>query len=249
MCPCPTCLPKTTEKPALKTTELPACVCNRMFKPVCGSDGKTYNNACMAECAEVTSFGDGECKPSFNCNTKDLWENWKADKKKYCCSVKGFPKANTEFCQIVPPCPVVDMLQCDNAEPICGKPKELFPGCEIPHCKCPEPACACLMMFKPVCGSDGKTYDNACMAECAGVTFNDQKCAVEDPRKNCCNLFDGCNKCSRNSATDPFACTRMACTGEKKEAVCNAKCAAEVTKDTTVAGRFLCLVTLVRHMG
>jgi hypothetical protein len=32
------------------------------YKPVCGCDGKTYSNACVAKCAGVKSWTEGECK-------------------------------------------------------------------------------------------------------------------------------------------------------------------------------------------
>jgi hypothetical protein len=31
-------------------------------KEVCGDDGKTYNNQCLAGCAEVKVAGEGPCK-------------------------------------------------------------------------------------------------------------------------------------------------------------------------------------------
>jgi hypothetical protein len=38
------------------------CVCIEIYQPVCGSDGLTYSNSCLAECAGVVEYTEGECE-------------------------------------------------------------------------------------------------------------------------------------------------------------------------------------------
>jgi hypothetical protein len=164
--------------------------CSSDWDPVCGCDGITYSNACLAALAGMSADHEGPCQPP-GCQS-----NADCDASNYCAKGNGDCDGLGQ-CQPVP-------ADCVPVwEPVCGCNGITYanicyaaldrvavdydgpcvpPSCQsnvectgVGYCakanndcdglgQCQPPPLACMPDWDPVCGCDGVTYDNACYA-------------------------------------------------------------------------------------
>jgi hypothetical protein len=195
-------------------TDIPQA-CTREFNPVCGCDGNTYPNACVANSEGVSVASQGECEPPLSGGA--------------CGGLQGLQCAAGEFCNFAPDafCGAADQTGtctlvpegCDDIyDPVCGCDGQTYSSdcvanqagvsvasqgeCAPPSggacgglqgLQCgdgqfcdfaPDAFCgaadatgictdipqACTREFNPVCGCDGITYSNPCIANSAGTS-------------------------------------------------------------------------------
>lgn len=136
------------------------CECTRQLEPVCGSDGQTYNNECLLNCASsinnaitIAKYGSCEQVNSGICG----------------CSLEYIPVCATDGRTYPNTCHVSCKIREDSSLNVA------YDGvCKynIPH----PNMCICSNDYNPVCGNDNRTYDNDCLLNCA--TANNSRLGI-----------------------------------------------------------------------
>lgn len=128
--------------------------CTEPDAPVCGCDGQTYGSACDANASGVSVASQGECASD--------------------CTIDGCAAEQT--CvegTCLPACGGFAGLTCASEE-WCDFPDGSFCGGadELGACR-PRPD-SCNQVVEEVCGCDGSTYTNRCIANSEGVDVSEE---------------------------------------------------------------------------
>src|SRR5690606_15467627 len=140
---------------------------------VCGSNGGTYHSACDADAAGVAVVYEETC-PGYTCLTDNGCPVGTT-----CVKPTGGAsclQGNAGACLGV----CVRMQACDVSN---GQFADCAEGYSCVDGQC-QAACPCSAVYDPVCGNDGVTYDNACVAACAGARI--------EKAGRCCQPLDDC---------------------------------------------------------
>ncbi len=169
--------------------------CLTVYDPVCGCDGHSYGNECEAFMAGVSVASEGLC-PGEACRyDADCSDAAYCQKPDGACGGEGACMGRPDGCPLV----FLPVCGCDGrtygnrceaaragasvaSEGPCGDPGcrsnadcAATDFCAKPAGRCdaagectPRPE-ACIQVYDPVCGCDGRTYGNGCSAASAGV--------------------------------------------------------------------------------
>jgi hypothetical protein len=179
-----------------QVADVESCICNRMYDPQCGSDGITYGNECMFKCAQKSNHdlkfsSVGECAEISNLPMdQEIPEVQNLPMDQEIPKLQNLPmdREIPEVQNFKNPC-----MCTRDFEPVCGSDGNTYSNkcmlncakfetnpdlemlssgecVEVKSVSLDEELCPCPKLFWPVCGSNGRTYANTCLLQCAQKT-------------------------------------------------------------------------------
>lgn len=153
------------------------CACPESWAPVCGANGVTYRNACQAFCAGALSTA-----------------------QEGACPRRTIVERGCEGCR-------------RDSGALCGQDRQEYAD-ECALCQagipsagpapCAPLACDCNTKVEPVCGVNGVTFGNACLAACVGVQVAAEGACPTVATADQCAAFGACElECPRGFEVDP----------------------------------------------
>ncbi|XP_017782607.1 PREDICTED: ovomucoid-like [Nicrophorus vespilloides] len=144
---------------AAAAVALGPCACTFDYRPVCGSNGRTYGNLCVLKCEQRTDSAltlayHGECKTVVE----------KRSAEPCSCTREYSPVCGSDAVTYDNLC----LLKCARESDA-----SVFLLYEGACKKNQKPVEICTLEYFPICGSDGITYGNKCGFDIARRTKKD----------------------------------------------------------------------------
>ncbi len=160
-------------------------VCDTVYAPVCACDGQTYASSCMAAQAGSGVLHAGPCSGAGrSCvvggvTYPDGASNIPAgDGCNICGCSDGVLGCTKQACPARKPCGGLTGLTCSATE-YCAYVEGQLCGATDASATCVPRPQVCTADVNPVCGCDGKTYSNACIAAEAGFGYVSKGACVD----------------------------------------------------------------------